>query len=101
MNETTRDLINLTIAEIFIIIIAIIVVISMSPNPEPIKEIINVSTCKYIYDNQTGQTYSEGCREECGCYVLEEYNVVVDVNDIGNVLGDIINNITNKTETET
>lgn len=58
----------------------------------------DISTCKYVHDNQTGGYYSEGCREECGCHIIAEYNVEVDVDDIGTAIRDIIN--TNITETE-
>jgi hypothetical protein len=60
----------------------------------------NVSICKYVYDNQTGGYYSEDCREECGCHIINEYNIIADVDDVGNILGDIINNMTNNTEAE-
>ena len=52
--------------------------------------------CNDAWDNDTQTYYSSGCREECGCHIIAEYNIVVDMDQVGTVLNDIITNLTNK-----
>ena len=34
--------------------------------------------CNDQIDNQTHNAYSSGCREECGCHIIKEYNIIIN-----------------------
>lgn len=78
------------IIDCILICISVIMLIILLPQQYHDKKY----NCNDVWDNDTQSYTSSGCREECGCTVISEYNIVVPVNEVEEALGDIIYNIT-------
>lgn len=60
---------------------------------------ITINNCTYVYYNDTKQWASVGCKEECGCQTIAEYNIEVSTDKVGEAINNVIKNISNGNET--
>lgn len=98
MRKEDKEKIIISIFALVVILIALYTSYSAQQDTKEGIPIKDNGNCTYVWNEYSNAWASVGCLEECGCYVLAEYEVITSEEDAGKIINEIIKNITERNQ---